>query len=135
MHKIDAELENGEKVLKWKSPNIDEYIKNIREKVSDLETRLQKSKLNLEKIKQLMSTWVGTPLFKRYEAKSTLLQLDDKQLRLDNRYKEIRETGNKIQDLIKVIIILNHYFRLVGLDLLYSLFVCLFERKIKIFLK
>jgi dynein heavy chain len=102
MEKIDAELENGEKNLKWKSPNIDEYINNIREKVSDLETRLQKSKLNLEKIKLLMSTWVGNPLFKRYEAKSTLLQLDDKQVRLDNRYKEIKETGIKIQDLIKV---------------------------------
>ena len=101
MNSIDADLENGEKNLKWKSPNIDEYINNIRLKVSDLETRLQKSKLNLEKIKQLMNTWQGNPLFKRFEAKSTLLQLDDKQLRLDNRYKEIKDIGNKITDLIK----------------------------------
>jgi dynein heavy chain, axonemal len=101
MKDIDTELENGEKNLKWKSPNIDEYINNIRLKVSDLETRLQKSKSNLEKIKQLMKTWQGNPLFKRYEQKSTLLQLDDKQVRLDNRYKEIKETGNKIIDLIK----------------------------------
>ena len=101
MKNIDAELENGEKNLKWKSQNIDEYINNIRLKVSDLETRLQKSKLNLEKIKQLMNTWQGNPLFKRFEAKSTLLQLDDKQLRLDNRYKEIKDIGNKITDLIK----------------------------------
>ncbi len=106
MEKIDTDLENGEKNLKWKTPNIDEYIKNIREKVSDLETRLQKSKSNLEKIKLLMSTWVGTPLFKRFESKSTLLQLDDKQTRLDNRYKEIKETGIKIQDLVKVNIII-----------------------------
>ena len=101
MNSIDADLENGEKNLKWKSPNIDDYINNIRLKVSDLETRLQKSKLNLEKIKQLMNTWQGNPLFKRFEAKSTLLQLDDKQLRLDNRYKEIKDIGNKITDLIK----------------------------------
>ena len=106
MEKIDAELENGEKVLKWKSPGIDEYINNIRNKVSDLETRLQKTKSSLEKIKQLMSTWLGNPLFKRYEQKSTLLQLDDKQVKIDNRYKEIRETGNKIHDLVKVFIIL-----------------------------
>lgn len=102
MHKIDAELENGEKNLKWKSPSIEEYINNIRNKVSDLEQRLQKSKSNCEKIKQLMSTWQGNSLFKRYEQKSTLLQLDDKQTRLDNRYKEIKETGNKIHDLVKV---------------------------------
>ncbi len=48
-----------------------------------------------------MKTWQGNPLFKRFEQKSTLLQLDDKQVRLDNRYKEIKETGNKIIDLIK----------------------------------
>ncbi len=42
-------------------------------------------------------------LFKRTEnAKTTLLQLDDRQTRLDNRYKEIKETGQKIHDLVKV---------------------------------
>ncbi|CAF0714705.1 unnamed protein product [Brachionus calyciflorus] len=101
LDKIDLDLENGEKNLKWNSPNINDYIVDIKNKVSDLETRLQKSKLNLEKIQNLMSTWKDTPLFKRFEAKSTLLQLDDKQVRLDNRYKEIKETGQKIHDLVK----------------------------------
>lgn len=101
LKKIDIELENGEKNLKWKSPSIDAYIVNIQNKVSDLEKRLQKSKSNLEKIQTLMSTWADIPLFRRYEQKSTLLQLDDKQVRLDNRSKEIRETGQKIHDLLK----------------------------------
>lgn len=101
LEKIDADLEKGEKQLKWNSPNINDYIVDIKNKVSDLETRLQKSKLNLEKIQQVMSTWKDTPLFRRFEAKSTLLQLDDRQVRLDNRYKEIRETGQKIHDLVK----------------------------------
>ncbi len=101
LKKIDAELENGEKNLKWKSPAIEDYIVNIRSKVSDLETRLQKSKSNLEKIQTLMSARADAPLFRRYEQKSTLLQLDDKQQRLDNRSKEIRETGQKIHDLVK----------------------------------
>ena len=102
MEKIDAELEKGEKELKWNSPNIGEYILDIRKKVSDLETRLQKSKLNYEKIHQYMNTWKDTPLFKRSEAaKTTLLQLDDRQVRLDNRYKDIKETGQKIHDLVK----------------------------------
>lgn len=101
LEKIDADLEQGEKQLKWNSPNISDYITNIKNKVSDLETRLQKSKLNVDKIQSLMATWKDTPLFKRYEAKSTLLQLDDKQTRLDNRYKEIKEVGVKIHDLVK----------------------------------
>lgn len=50
-----------------------------------------------------MGPWKGTPLFKRIEAKSTLLQLEDKQLKLDNRFKEIRDAGVKIHDLVNVI--------------------------------
>jgi dynein heavy chain len=104
MDKIDTDLEKGEKNLKWNSPGIGDYINEIRKKVSDLETRLQKSKLNIEKIQALMNTWKDTPLFRRTEiAKSTLLQLDDRQTRLDNRYKEIKETGQRIHDLVKVI--------------------------------
>jgi dynein heavy chain len=101
LQKIDADLEKGEKQLKWNTPNINEYIIDMKNKVSDLETRLQKSKLNIEKIQTVMGTWKDTPLFKRFEAKSTLLQLDDRQPRLDNRYKEIKETGQKIHDLVK----------------------------------
>jgi dynein heavy chain len=100
LQKIDADIEKAEKELKWKSSSINEYIIDIRTKVSDLETRLQKTKLNVEKIQTIMSTWKDTPLFKRYESKSTLLQLDDKQLRLNNRYKEIEESGKKIHELI-----------------------------------
>ena len=103
LDKIDADLEKGEKTLKWNSPSIGDYINDIRKKVSDLETRLQKSKFNIEKIQTLMNTWKDTSLFKRTEnAKTTLLQLDDRQTRLDNRYKEIKETGQKIHDLVKV---------------------------------
>lgn len=102
LEKIDSDLEKGEKTLRWNSPNISDYIMDIKNKVSDLETRLQKSKQNVEKIQLLMALWKDTPLFKRFEAKSTLLQLDDKQTRLDNRYKEIKEVGVKIHELVKV---------------------------------
>ena len=83
--------------------DISHHSNDIKKKVSDLETRLQKSKLNVEKIQTLMNTWKDTPLFKRPEnAKTTLLQLDDRQTRLDNRYKEIKDTSQKIHDLVKV---------------------------------
>jgi dynein heavy chain len=108
LKKIDTDLEKGEKQLKWNSPGINEYIADIKNKVSDLETRLQKSKQNLEKITSLMSTWNNVSLFRRFEAKSTLLQLDDRQARLDNRYKEIKETGQKIHDLVKVSLLYSY---------------------------
>ena len=103
LKKIDGEIEKGEKELKWKTPGIKEYITGIRTKVSDLETRLQKSQLNVEKIQSIMAIWKDTALFKRFDAKSTLLQLDDKQLRLNNRYKEVEEQGKKIHELLLVI--------------------------------
>ncbi len=48
-----------------------------------------------------MSTWQDVPLYKRSEGKSTLLYLDDKEQRLNNRYKELDETGKKIHGLLK----------------------------------
>jgi dynein heavy chain, axonemal len=102
LNRIDIELEKGIKSLKWKSSGIDTYITETQNKVCTLETELQQSKFNCEKISILLATWKTTPIFKRFEAKSTLLQLDDKQIRLDNRYKEIREAGNKIHDLVNV---------------------------------
>jgi hypothetical protein len=50
-----------------------------------------------------MGTWKDVPISKRPEAgKSTLLPLENKQTRLDARFKEIRETGQIIHDLVKV---------------------------------
>lgn len=78
-----------------------DYIKNTRAEVHDLENRLHKAKANVEQIQRLMSTWQDVPLYKRSEGKSTLLYLDDKEQRLNNRYKEIDETGKKIHGLLK----------------------------------
>jgi dynein heavy chain len=125
---IDTDIEKAEKQLQWKTSGINEYIIDIRTKVSDLESRLQKTKLNVEKIQTIMSTWKDTPLFKRYEAKSTLLQLDDKQLRLNNRYKEIEESGKKIHELVNVSTILIQKFAAL-------LFSFLTSRKINNYLK
>lgn len=73
----------------------------MRSEVHDLENRLHKTKANVEQIQRLMSTWQDVPLYKRSEGKSTLLYLDDKEQRLNNRYKEVDETGKKIHGLLK----------------------------------
>ena len=100
---IDVDILKGEKDLKWNSPHISDYIGIVYEKVRDLETRLQNSISNCQKIKSLISTWKDMPLFKRYDStKITLLQLEDKQTRLDTRFRELKEVGEKIHDLVKV---------------------------------
>jgi dynein heavy chain, axonemal len=73
----------------------------MRSDVHDLENRLHKAKANVEQVQRLMSTWQDVPLYKRSEGKSTLLFLDDKEQRLNNRYKELDETGKKIHGLLK----------------------------------
>ncbi|CAF5184641.1 unnamed protein product, partial [Rotaria magnacalcarata] len=83
------------------SDQIWDYIKSTRAEVHDLENRLHNAKANVEQIQRLMSTWQDVPLYKRSEGKSTLLYLDDKEQRLNNRYKELDETGKKITGLLK----------------------------------
>ena len=80
-----------------------EYIEQTREEVTELETSVQKAKDNVEEIVKLISTWSKTPLFERKEDKyDTLLNLDDRQDRLEKRYGCIEEIGTKIHELIQV---------------------------------
>ena len=69
----------------------------------DLESRVQKAKSNVEEIVKLMSTWSKSPLFTRKEEKfDTLLNLTDREERLNKRYTEIKTIGGKIHGLLKV---------------------------------
>jgi len=71
--------------------------------VHDLESRLQKSKDNVEQIVKIMASWSKTPLFERVEIKgSKLLYLADREERTRKRYENIREQGEKIHALLKV---------------------------------
>jgi len=80
-----------------------DYIKNVLEKVHDLESRLQRSKDNVDQIQKLMSSWSKTPLFERMEGKhTTLLNLADRDERLRKRYDEISQAGVKIHSLMQV---------------------------------
>ena len=78
------------------------YISDIRSKVFDLHTRLQKSKDNVEMIRKLMTSWRKAPLFDRIEGKhSTLLNLGDREDRLKKRYEDIAQAGLKIHQLLQ----------------------------------
>ena len=80
------------------------YIEETRDIVHDLEQRVQKAKDNVEAITKLMQTWNKLPLFERKKEGKTdhTLNLDDRSDRLNKRYNEIKEVGNKIHALVKV---------------------------------
>ena len=84
-----------------------EYIQETRDMVSDLESRVQKAKDNVEQIQKVMATWSKTPLFERKEGKNeSLLSLDDRETGINKRYKELEDAGTKIHGLLKVSLIL-----------------------------
>ena len=102
LEEIDVQLLKAERDLNWNSTNAWEYIEETREKVRDLEQRVQKAKDNVEKIQKIMATWSKVPLFERKEGKNeSLLNLEDRPDRLNKRYGEIAKEGDAIHALLK----------------------------------
>ncbi len=102
LQEIDVQLQKAEKDLNWNSEGAWEYIEETRDKVHDLEVRVQKSKDNVELIQKVMATWSKCPLFERKEGKNeSLLNLDDRPDRLKKRYDEIEQAGERIHTLLK----------------------------------
>ncbi|KAM7382161.1 hypothetical protein PAMA_012837 [Pampus argenteus] len=98
---IDAQLQKAEESLNWNSQGIWEYIQEVRDSVCDLESRLQRTKDNVEEIQSCMRSW-ACPMFDRKEGKKdTLLSLEDRAERLDRFYTLIRSSGEKIHFLLK----------------------------------
>ncbi|KAK7113097.1 dynein beta chain, ciliary-like [Littorina saxatilis] len=98
---IDLEIETAETTLHWKDDGVWEYVEGIRDKVHDLEQRVQKAKDNDAQIQLIMTTWTKVPLFERREEKhSKYLFLADRIDRCNKRYKEIADASDKINALL-----------------------------------
>lgn len=79
-----------------------QYIKEVRDTVCDLESRLQSTKDNVEEIQSCMRSW-ASPMFDRKDGKKeALLSLEDRAERLDRFYTLIKSSGEKIHSLLKV---------------------------------
>ncbi|XP_029686913.1 dynein axonemal heavy chain 9 isoform X2 [Takifugu rubripes] len=98
---IDVHLKKAEESLKWNSEDIWPYIQEVRDSVSDLESRLQRTKDNVEEMQSYMRSWV-TPVFERKDGrKDALLSLEDRAERLNKFYGVICSSGEKIHVLLK----------------------------------
>lgn len=89
---------------RWQILGAWEYIEQTRDMVHDLEQRVQKAKDNVETIGKYMQTWNKLPLFERKKEGKTdhMLNLDDRNDRINKRYNEIRDVGTKVHALVKV---------------------------------
>uniref|UniRef100_A0AAQ5YU21 Dynein axonemal heavy chain 17 n=1 Tax=Amphiprion ocellaris TaxID=80972 RepID=A0AAQ5YU21_AMPOC len=98
---IDAQLRKAEESLNWNSQGVWQYIQELRDSVSNLESRLQTTKDNVEEIQSCMRSW-AKPMFDRKEGKKdAVLNLDDRTERLDRVYRLIKSSGEKIHFLLK----------------------------------
>nr|CAB3238531.1 dynein beta chain, ciliary-like [Phallusia mammillata] len=94
------EAENGTRT--WDGNETWDYIRNCHEVVSNLESRVQKSKDNINKIHEIMDKWSEVPLFERKDDKrDILLHLEDREDRLGKRYVAIHADGEVIHKLVK----------------------------------
>ena len=80
-----------------------EYVEGIRDKVHDLEIRVQKAKDNELKIQEIMTTWTKVPLYERKEDKTGhYLNIQDREDRCNKRYNDIKAKGEIIHTLLAV---------------------------------
>lgn len=101
LQEIDKQLEQALTSLTWVSEGVWEYIEVTRNKVHDLEQRVQSTKNNVDTMMQLMAQWAEAPLFDRKDGKKdALLSLDDRETRLTTRYGEFKTAGEKIHQLV-----------------------------------
>uniref|UniRef100_H2Y9A0 Dynein axonemal heavy chain 11 n=1 Tax=Ciona savignyi TaxID=51511 RepID=H2Y9A0_CIOSA len=104
LDQIDAFLKDAEDGTRtWSGEDTWDYIRNCRNKVTDIESRVQKAKDNINTIHNIMEKWSDVPLYVRKEdKKDVLLMLDDREDRLSRRYVSIHEDAQEMHKLIKV---------------------------------
>uniref|UniRef100_A0A8C5D1B4 Dynein heavy chain 9, axonemal n=1 Tax=Gadus morhua TaxID=8049 RepID=A0A8C5D1B4_GADMO len=102
LKEVDVQLKRAEESLNWNSEGIWEYIQAVRDRVCDLESRLQRAKNNVEEVQKCTRSW-ASPIFGRREGKKeALISLEDRPERLEKFYGLVRSSGEKIHLLLKV---------------------------------
>ncbi|KAK7919110.1 hypothetical protein WMY93_010394 [Mugilogobius chulae] len=98
---LDSEISKAEEELHWNSEDVWPYIQNLRDQVCELDSRLQRSKENVEEIQRSTGVW-SSPVFERREGRTdTLLGLDEQHERVQRFYSLVQSSGDKIHFLIK----------------------------------
>uniref|UniRef100_A0A8C4ZK88 Uncharacterized protein n=1 Tax=Gadus morhua TaxID=8049 RepID=A0A8C4ZK88_GADMO len=101
LKEVDVQLKRAEESLNWNSEGIWEYIQAVRDRVCDLESRLQRAKNNVEEVQKCTRSW-ASPIFGRREGKKeALISLEDRPERLEKFYGLVRSSGEKIHLLLK----------------------------------
>uniref|UniRef100_A0A4W3K7X4 Dynein axonemal heavy chain 17 n=1 Tax=Callorhinchus milii TaxID=7868 RepID=A0A4W3K7X4_CALMI len=101
LEQIDVKLLKAEFELQWNN-EVWSYIEEMRNILSDLETRIQKAKNNVELMQTIMLEWSALPLFERSGSKKdSFLDIDGRPNMLNKRYTLVKEAGVKLHVLLE----------------------------------
>ncbi|XP_069511343.1 dynein axonemal heavy chain 17 [Ambystoma mexicanum] len=101
LDEIDVQLQKAETTLFWDSEGVSDYVEHQRNSLNDIETRIQKTKTNIDAMSQMMQEWSASPLFERKDTKKDFfLDLDGRAPMLNKRYAAITDDGEKIQTML-----------------------------------
>ncbi|XP_053483492.1 dynein axonemal heavy chain 11 isoform X4 [Ictalurus furcatus] len=99
---IDKQLYRAETDLTWQDQGCLSYICQVKDMVYNMERKFQKSRDNVEMIKELMKGWSKQPIFCRKDSKKdTLLVLEDRAASVAKKYSSIRKDGETIHSLLQ----------------------------------
>ena len=90
---LDERLKPAEMTLNWHCEDVMEYLEDIQARTTNLEQRVRSAQENVKTIRKEMSQWSEKVLFERVEPEKDeppLLDLESREKRRDERYREVR---------------------------------------------
>ena len=106
---VDEELQAAATSLTWRDDCWGD-IERVRMATSELERRVEHAQNNVRVIQQTMRAWAECPLLPRREhRRETALTWEDKSELFTKKYKQIREDGCKIHNLVEVLAFLKKF--------------------------
>lgn len=103
LESIDLQLTRGESELTWQDPRCWTFVTTTQDSVRDLAYRVGRAKENCEAIQSIMKAWSKQSMFCRKDnKKGSLIQLEDREERVNKKYNAMRKDSDSIHKLVQV---------------------------------
>lgn len=103
LESIDLQLTRAESELTWQDLDCWSFINTTKDLVHNLACRVTRAKENCETIQSMMKGWSKQALFCRKDnKKGSLIQLEDREDRVNKKYGSMKKDGDLIYKLVQV---------------------------------
>lgn len=103
LESIDLQLTRAESELTWQDLDCWSFISTTKDLVHNLVCRVTRAKENCEAIQSMMKGWSKQAMFCRKDnKKGSLIQLEDREDRVNKKYGSMKKDGDLIHKLVQV---------------------------------